>query len=162
MNIIKRFFVTLTHLLSFYWLIYTFCSSFYIAWLCNPSYWDGGIWGWHVEREPPKGSKWPAEGLHYTWGSTRGGAHTRVPPGADWIPICLGPRGCLVTSQAPGSHLGSCGVKIDPAKGSRNVCSVPGYEAKSLMGYPLPSFGKASIQTNKQIFINYLILASRA
>ena len=25
----------------------------------------------------------PAEGLHYTWGSTRGGAHTRVPPGAD-------------------------------------------------------------------------------
>ena len=64
--------------------------------LCNPSYWDGGIWGWLVDREPPKGSKWPAEGPHYTWGLTRGGAHTRVPPGADWIPICLGPRGCLV------------------------------------------------------------------
>ena len=25
-----------------------------------------------MDREPPKGSKWPAEGLHYTWGSTRG------------------------------------------------------------------------------------------
>ena len=22
---------------------------------CNPSYWDGGISGWLVEREPPKG-----------------------------------------------------------------------------------------------------------
>ena len=31
-------------------------------------------------------SKWPAEGQlgqHYTWGSTRGGEHTLVPPGAD-------------------------------------------------------------------------------
>ena len=25
-----------------------------------------------MDREPPKGSKWPAEGPHYTWGSTRG------------------------------------------------------------------------------------------
>ena len=57
--------------------------------LCNPSYWDGGIWGWLVDREPPKGSKWPAEGPHNTWGSSRGGVHTQVPPGADWIPICL-------------------------------------------------------------------------
>ena len=24
-----------------------------------------------MESEPPKDSKWPAEGLHYTWGSTR-------------------------------------------------------------------------------------------
>ena len=83
--------------------------------LCNPSYWDGGIWGWPLNIEPPKGLKWPVEGPHYTWGSTRGSAHTRVPPGADWIPICLGPRGCLVMSQAPGSNLGSCGVRIDPA-----------------------------------------------
>ena len=37
---------------------------------------DSGL----VDREPPKGSKWPAEGPHYTRGSTRGGA---VPPGAD-------------------------------------------------------------------------------
>ena len=22
--------------------------------LCNPSYWDGGIWGWLMDREPPK------------------------------------------------------------------------------------------------------------
>ena len=102
-----------------------------------------------MDREPPKGSKWPAEGPHYTWGSTKGSAHTRVPPGADWIPICLGLRGCLVLSQAPGSISGSRGVRIDPALGSRNVCSVPGSEAKFLMGYPLPSFGKASIQKNK-------------
>ena len=27
--------------------------------------------------------------------------------------------------------------------------SCPGREAKSLMGYPLPSFGKASIQTKQ-------------
>ena len=32
-----------------------------------------------MDREPPKGSKWPAEGLHYTWSSTRGSAHTQVP-----------------------------------------------------------------------------------
>ena len=30
-----------------------------------------------MDREPPKGLKWPAEGLHYTWGLTRGSAHTR-------------------------------------------------------------------------------------
>ena len=35
------------------------------------------------DREPPKGSKWPAEGPHYTWGSTRGSAHTWVSPGED-------------------------------------------------------------------------------
>ena len=34
-------------------------------------------------RPFPKGSKWPAEGPHYTLGSTRGGAHTWVLPGAD-------------------------------------------------------------------------------
>ena len=26
-----------------------------------------------MDREPSKGSKWPAEGPHYTWGSSRGG-----------------------------------------------------------------------------------------
>ena len=52
-----------------------------------------------------------------------------------------------MSSQALGSILGSCYVRIDPAYGSRDVCSVPGREAKSLMGYPLPSFGEASIQT---------------
>ena len=30
-----------------------------------------------------KGLKWPAEGPHYTWGSTRVSAYTPVPPGAD-------------------------------------------------------------------------------
>ena len=35
------------------------------------------------DRDSPNGLKWPAEGPHYTWGSTRGSAHTRVPPGAD-------------------------------------------------------------------------------
>ena len=116
---------------------------------CNPSYWDGGIWGWLVDRKPPKGSNWPAEGPHYNWGLTRGGAHTRLPPGVDWIPICLGPLGCLVSSQVLGSIPGSCDVRIDLAYGSRNVCFGPGSEAKSLMGYPLPSFRKASIQTKQ-------------
>ena len=71
--------------------------------LCNPSYRDGGILGWLVNREPPKGSKWPAEGPHYTW----------------------------------------------PSEVLRNICSVPGREAKSLMGYPFPSFRKGSIQTQQ-------------
>ena len=31
-----------------------------------------------MDREPPKGWKWPAEGLHYNWGSTRGSAHAWV------------------------------------------------------------------------------------
>ena len=82
--------------------------------LCNPSYWDGGIWFWLVHREPYKGSKWPAEGLHYTWGSTRGRQCPRVPLGTDWIPIFLGLHGCLVSSQALGSIPGSQGVSIDP------------------------------------------------
>ena len=40
-----------------------------------------------------------------------------VQPGAVRTPgfLCLGPRGCLVLSQAPGSILGSRGVRIDPA-----------------------------------------------
>ena len=40
---------------------------------------EDGLWN----KEPPNGMKWPAEGPHYTWGLTRGGAHTQVPPGAD-------------------------------------------------------------------------------
>ena len=55
----------------------------------------------------------------------------------------------------PGTRFnsGSHDVRVDPAWGSRNVCSVPGREVKSLMGYPLPFYGKASIQTktNNQI-----------
>ena len=77
-----------------------------------------------MDREPPKGLKWPAEGPHYTWGSTRSGVHTWVPQGADRIPICLGLRGSLVLSQVPGLIPGSHGVRIDLAQGSRNVCSV--------------------------------------
>ena len=50
--------------------------------LCNPSYWDVGILEWLVDREPPEGSRWPSEGLHYTWGSTRGSAHNQIPPEA--------------------------------------------------------------------------------
>ena len=46
-----------------------------------------------MDREPPKGLKWPAEGLHYTWGLTRGSGHIRVPLGEDCIPIGLGPLG---------------------------------------------------------------------
>ena len=53
------------------------------GWLCNASYLDNGILGWLVDREPPKGLKWPAKSPHYTWGSTRGGAHTQVPLGSD-------------------------------------------------------------------------------
>ena len=34
-----------------------------------------------MNRKPPKGLKWLAEGLHYTWGLTRDGAHSQVLPG---------------------------------------------------------------------------------
>ena len=50
---------------------------------------------------------------------------------------------------------GSRGVKIDLAKGRRNVCSVPGHEAKFLMGYPLLSFLKESIQTTQNASKGY-------
>ena len=40
---------------------------------------ENGLWIGNT----PKGLKWPAEGPHYTWGSTSGGAHTWVLPGAD-------------------------------------------------------------------------------
>ena len=68
-----------------------------------------------MDREPPKGSKWPAEGPHYTWGSTRGSVHTQVPPWADTIPIYLGPHGSLVPSQVLGWIPGSRGVRIELA-----------------------------------------------
>ena len=35
--------------------------------------------------------------------------------GADWIPICLGLRGCLVLSQVACLIPGSRGLRIDPA-----------------------------------------------
>ena len=54
---------------------------------CNPSYWDTGIRGWLVDKESAKGLKWPAEDLHYTWGSIRSSVHTQIPLGADRIPI---------------------------------------------------------------------------
>ena len=37
-----------------------------------------------MDREPPKGSKWPAEGLHYTWGSTRVTVQSNL-PGSAWL-----------------------------------------------------------------------------
>ena len=37
---------------------------------------EDGLW---IGNHP----KWPAEGPHYTWGSTRGGGHNRVSPGID-------------------------------------------------------------------------------
>ena len=49
--------------------------------LCKSSYWEGGIRGWLMDRKPPKGSKWPTEGPHYTRGLTRGVAHIQVPKG---------------------------------------------------------------------------------
>ena len=81
--------------------------------LCNPSYWDDGIWGWYVDRESPKDSKWPAWGLHYTWGSIRGSVFAKILLGSDWIPICLGLHGCLMLSQALGLNHGSHGVRND-------------------------------------------------
>ena len=74
-----------------------------------------------MDKESPKCSKWPAEGS------------------------C----GCLVLSQVPGFISGGRSVRIYPAVRSRNVCSVHRHEAKSLMGYPLPLFGKATIPKNK-------------
>ena len=83
-------------------------------------------------------------------GAVHCSSHTQVPQGEDWIPICLCPCGCLASSQVSGSIPCSRSVRIDPVKGSRDDSSVSGHEAKSLIGYPLPSFGKVSIQT-KQI-----------
>ena len=34
-----------------------------------------------MDREPPIGSKWRAEGPQYTWSSTRSGGHTQAPLG---------------------------------------------------------------------------------
>ena len=68
-----------------------------------------------MDIEPPKGSKQPTEGPQYTLGLTRDGVHTQVSPGADLIPICLGPRGCLVPGQVPGLILSSQSIRIDPA-----------------------------------------------
>ena len=73
-------------------------------------------------------------------------------PGSAWL---------LGVEPGVGFDFHSCGVRIDQ-EGSRNVCSVPGREAKSLVGYPLPSFGRSSIKTkqNKQIFSYYSLSLS--
>ena len=44
--------------------------------------------GWPVDRRLDDGSKWPSEGLHYSWDSTNGSLHTQIPLGADQNPIC--------------------------------------------------------------------------
>ena len=59
---------------------------------CNPCYLDSGILGRDVDREFPKGSKWPADGPHFTWGSTRGIVHIQILLKADriqsvWFPV---------------------------------------------------------------------------
>ena len=60
-------------------------------------------------------------------------------PGSVWL---------LVSSQALDSIHGSCGVRIDSVKGSRNVCAVPRREAKSLEVYSL-SFLWEGVYSNK-------------
>ena len=68
-----------------------------------------------MDREPPKDSKWPAEGQLYLGfdqgqcahlGSSGGRLNSNL-PGSAWL---LG-----VLSQAPGSIPGSRSVRIDPA-----------------------------------------------
>ena len=55
---------------------------------CNPSYWEDRIGGWPLCRRSAKGSKWLAEGPHYTSGLVLVGGADPDPPGADPIRIC--------------------------------------------------------------------------
>ena len=52
---------------------------------CNPSYWEDRIGGWPLCRRSAKGSKWLAEGPHYTveWSDTSvpGAVRTQTPGG---------------------------------------------------------------------------------
>jgi len=60
---------------------------------------NGGILGWFVDREPPKGLKWPVEGLNYTWGSTLGSVCTHLGSFGGRLKFnLLSPRGCLVST----------------------------------------------------------------
>ena len=99
--------------------------------LCNPSYWDGGIWGWLVDREPPKGSKWLAEGPHYTveWSDTSvpGAVRTQTPRGADPIQILprSGHQWCLNYSW--------CGVRLDHRRREAGLSCIPGLTLVSLL-----------------------------
>ena len=66
-------------------------------------------------------------------GSSGGRLNSNL-PGSMWL---LG--------DEPGAGFESRQLRVRIDQGS----SVPGREAKSLMGYPLPSFGKVSIQTKQ-------------
>ena len=72
---------------------------------CNPSYWEDRIGGWPLCRRSAKGSKWLAEGPHYTSGLVLVGGADPDPPGADPIRICWGPRSCRTSSPKTGSPL---------------------------------------------------------
>ena len=54
----------------------------------NRSYWEDRIGGWPLCRRSAKGSKWLAEGPHYTSGLVLVGGADPDPPGADPIRIC--------------------------------------------------------------------------
>ena len=77
----------------------------------NQSYWDNELWGWLVDRESTKASKWLAEVCAIPRISS---VHTQIPLGADWIPICWDPCSCLVLSHDSGSIPFSCSARIWP------------------------------------------------
>ena len=98
---------------------------------CNPSYWEDRIGGWPLCRRSAKGSKWLAEGSHYTveWSDTSvpGAVRTQTPPGAD--PIRILPRSghqwCLNYSW--------CGVRLDHRRREAGLSCIPGLTLVSLL-----------------------------
>ena len=72
---------------------------------CNPSYWEDRIGGWPLCRRSAKGSKWLAEGPHYTSILVGGRCGPRPPRGQTQFESCRGPRSCRTSSPKTGSPL---------------------------------------------------------
>ena len=73
-----------------------------------------------MDEKTSKGSKWPAEGLHYTLGSTRGGVHTGIALGQTEFQSALVhvAAWCQARRQVHFLAATVLGVRIDRAKGS--------------------------------------------
>ena len=111
--------------------LFSFIGSGIRGGCCNPSYWEDRIGGWPLCRRSAKGSKWLAEGPHYTveWSDTSvpGAVRTQTPPGAD--PIRILPRSghqwCLNYSW--------CGVRLDHRRREAGLSCIPGLTLVSLL-----------------------------
>ena len=97
---------------------------------CNPSDWGDRIGGWPLCRRSAKGSKWLAEGPHYTeeWSevSVPGAVRTQTPPGVRPNSNLAAVRASVVLNHS------WCGVRLDHRRREAGLSCIPGLTLVSL------------------------------